>query len=122
VSCLLCTESGLWPVVYTVVCKCITSCLNLLLNISCGNSQALDSLAEALQSRAVARILYLSKNGLEDSIGQGLATKWHLDLSSHLATTYMGQKLGWGCAPLGGAGSPSNTMSPGPRSSYQVAS
>jgi len=68
---LLCTESGLWPVVYTVVYKCIASCHNLSLNISCGNSQALDSLAEALQSRAVARILYLSRNVLEDSIGQG---------------------------------------------------
>jgi len=42
-------------------------------------------------------------------------TKWHLDLSSHLATTDMGRKLGalplWG----GGGGSPSNTMWPGTR-------
>jgi len=45
-----------------------------------------------------------------------LCTTWHLDLSSHLATIDIGWKLGWGCAPfLGGAGSPSNTKSPGPR-------
>jgi len=44
-----------------------------------------------------------------------LPTKWHLDPSSHLATTDMGQKLG--AVPLcwGGPGSPSNTMWPGPR-------
>jgi len=36
-------------------------------------------------------------------------TKWCLDPSSRLATMDMGRKLG-GCAPLGGAGSPSNTM------------
>jgi len=30
-----------------------------------------------------------------------LPTKWHLDPSSHLATTDMGRKLGGGCAPLG---------------------
>jgi len=29
-----------------------------------------------------------------------LLTKWHLDLSSHLATTDMGRKL-WDCAALG---------------------
>jgi len=44
-----------------------------------------------------------------------LGTKWHLDPSRRLATTDMGRKLGavpvWG----GGAGSPSNTMSPGLR-------
>jgi len=44
-----------------------------------------------------------------------LRTKWHLDPSSRLATTDMGQKLGGGCALFGGAGSPSNTMWPGPR-------
>jgi len=45
-----------------------------------------------------------------------LPTKWYLDPSSHLATTY-GPKIGDGCAPLGegGPGSPSNTMWPGPR-------
>jgi len=45
-------------------------------------------------------------------------TKWHLDPSSHLATTVMGRKVGEGCVPfLGGkgAGSLSNTMSPGLR-------
>ena len=36
-----------------------------------------------------------------------LRTKWHLDLSSHLATTDMGRKLG--------AGFPCNIMWPGPR-------
>jgi len=30
-----------------------------------------------------------------------LRTKWHLDPSSHLATTNMGQKLGKGAMPLG---------------------
>jgi len=44
-----------------------------------------------------------------------LPTKWHLDPLSRLATTNMGRKVGavplWG----GGAGSPSNTMWPGPR-------
>ena len=45
-----------------------------------------------------------------------LYTKWQLNPSSHLATTDMGRKLGrvvplWGQ----GTGSPSNTMSPGPR-------
>jgi len=41
-------------------------------------------------------------------------TKWHLDPSSHLATTDMGQKLG-GLCPFGGeGGSPSNTMWPRP--------
>ena len=45
-----------------------------------------------------------------------LPTKWHLDPSSHVATTDMGQKLG-GLCPFGGggAGSPSNAMWPGPR-------
>ena len=44
-----------------------------------------------------------------------LRTKWHLDPSSRLATTDIGRKLG--AVPLrGGAGSPSNTMSPGWRS------
>jgi len=44
-----------------------------------------------------------------------LPTKWYLDPSSRLATTDMGRKLG-DCAPSGrGAGSPSNTMWPGPR-------
>ena len=50
--------------------------------------------------------------------GQGrglyLHTKFHLDPSSRLATTDMGGKLG--CVPfLGGAGSSSNTIWPGPR-------
>jgi len=37
-------------------------------------------------------------------------------MGDRLATTNMGRKLGWGYAPLGGgAGSPSNTMWPGPR-------
>jgi len=50
-------------------------------------------------------------------LGRGLPlTKWHLDPSSRLATIDMGRKLGaavyfWG----EGAGSPSNTMWPGPR-------
>jgi len=53
--------------------------------------------------------------------GQGrglyLPTKRHLDPSSRLAARHMGQKLG-DCAPfLGGAGSLSNTMWPGPRPS-----
>jgi len=43
-----------------------------------------------------------------------LRTKCHFDPSSRLATTYIGRKLG-GYAPLEGAESPSNTMSPGPR-------
>jgi len=47
-----------------------------------------------------------------------LPAKWHLDPSSHLATTDIARKLG---APLpsgdGGAGSPSNIMWPGPRPS-----
>jgi len=43
-------------------------------------------------------------------------TKWHLDPSSHLATTDMGRKFRWGCASSGcGAESTSNTMLPGPR-------
>jgi len=42
-------------------------------------------------------------------------TKWHLDPSSHLATTDTSRKFG-GCAPFsGGAGSPCNIMSLGPR-------
>ena len=45
-----------------------------------------------------------------------LPTKWHLDPSSHLATTDMGRKLGIP-PPFGGggAGFPSNTMSLGLR-------
>ena len=45
-----------------------------------------------------------------------LQTKFHLDPSSRLATTDMGQKNG-ASVPLfqGSAGSPSNTMWPGPR-------
>jgi len=45
-----------------------------------------------------------------------LPTTWHLDPSSHLATTDMGQN--WRTPPPfwgGGGGSPSNTMWPGPR-------
>jgi len=30
-----------------------------------------------------------------------LHTEWHLNLSSDLATTDIGRKLGWGSAPLG---------------------
>ena len=41
-------------------------------------------------------------------------TKWHLDPSSRLATIDMGRKLGT-MPLLGGGGTPSNTMSPGPR-------
>ena len=54
-----------------------------------------------------------------------LRTKWHLDPSSRLATTDMGRKLDSCACPLfgEGAGSPSNTMSLGPRpTSYQLAS
>jgi len=40
--------------------------------------------------------------------------KVHLDPSSHLATTDMDRKLRGLCPFSGGAGSPSNTMSPGP--------
>jgi len=44
-------------------------------------------------------------------------TRWRLHPSSRLATIDMGRKLDGGCAPfLGGVGSPSNTQSPGPRS------
>jgi len=46
-----------------------------------------------------------------------LRTKWYLDTSSHLATMH-GPKSAVCSAPclfFGGAGSPSNTMSPGPR-------
>ena len=44
-----------------------------------------------------------------------LRTKWHLDPSSHFATTDMGRKLR--AVPLWGrgAGSPTNTIWPGPR-------
>jgi len=42
-----------------------------------------------------------------------LPSKWHLDPSSRLATTDMGQK--WGICPFGAAESPSNTMRPRPR-------
>jgi len=46
--------------------------------------------------------------------GQYIPTKWHLDPSSRLVTRDMGRK--WGVCPLlGGAGSPSNAMSHGPR-------
>jgi len=45
-----------------------------------------------------------------------LRTKWHLDPSSRLATTDMGRKVGCCYVPfLGGAGSPSNKISPGLR-------
>ena len=43
-----------------------------------------------------------------------LPTKWHFDPFSRLVTTDMGRKLGV-CPLLGEAGSPSNTMWPGPR-------
>ena len=41
-----------------------------------------------------------------------LHTKWHLNPSCRLATTDMAEKMGAG-APLGEAGSPSNTMAVG---------
>jgi len=44
-----------------------------------------------------------------------LRSKRHLDPSSRLATIDMGRKFG-DCAPFRGAGSPSSTMSLGPRS------
>jgi len=46
-----------------------------------------------------------------------LRTKWHLDSSSRLAIIDIGRKVGGVAAPLsmGRAGSPSNTISPGPR-------
>jgi len=47
-----------------------------------------------------------------------LPSAWHLDLSSRLATTYMGRKLGDAVLLFAGggrAGSPCNTMWPGPR-------
>jgi len=51
--------------------------------------------------------------------GAYLHTKWHLDASSRLATIEMGRKLGRGLRPLfgRGAGSLSNTESPGLRPS-----
>jgi len=45
-----------------------------------------------------------------------LHTKWHLDPSSRFAKIDMGLKVGVLCPFLGGAGSPSNKMSPEPRS------
>ena len=46
------------------------------------------------------------------------SAKWHLDPSSHLATTDMGEKSGvGGCAPLG-AKSPSNTTWPGQKPTF----
>ena len=48
------------------------------------------------------------------------------EMGDHLATIDIGRKVGGCCAPFrgGGAGSPSNTMSPGTRPipPYQVAS
>jgi len=44
-----------------------------------------------------------------------LRTKWHLDPSRRLATTDTGRKLGRLCLFSGGDGFPSNTKSPGPR-------
>jgi len=50
-------------------------------------------------------------------LGRGLPhTKRHLDPSSRLAAIDIGRKLDGGCALWGGTGSPSNTMSPEPRS------
>ena len=47
-----------------------------------------------------------------------LHTKWHLDPSSRLATMDMDHFFrGEGCDFLGGVGTPSNTMWPGPRPS-----
>jgi len=45
-----------------------------------------------------------------------LHTKWHLDPSSRFAKIDMGRKVGVLCPFLGAAGSPSNKMSPEPRS------
>ena len=55
-------------------------------------------------------------------LGRGyLSTKWHLDPSGRLPTTYMGRK-NRGLWPFGGAGSPSSTMWPGRcLTPYQVA-
>jgi len=39
-----------------------------------------------------------------------LGTKWHLDPSSHLATTHMGRKLGDGALPLCGEQGPNLTQ------------
>ena len=51
-----------------------------------------------------------------------LHAKWHLSPSSRLATTDIGRKLGL-CPFRGGrAGSPSNTMSSGPRSTSLTSS
>jgi len=44
-----------------------------------------------------------------------LHTKWHLNPYSHLVITDVGRKLGAVLLWVGGAGSPSNTMWPGPR-------
>jgi len=59
--------------------------------------------------------LHLTQCGL----GPGLyiRIKWHLDPSSRLATIDMGRKLGL-CPFLGGAGSPSNALSPGPTPTF----
>jgi len=57
---------------------------------------------------------HLTQCGLVRDVGPYLCTKWHLVPFSRLATTDMAGKL-WG-VPFGGAGSPSTTMSPGPRS------
>ena len=58
--------------------------------------------------------------GIKDIVARAeayLCTKWHLDPSSRLATIDVGRKLGGALSPFreGGAGSPSNTMSLGPR-------
>jgi len=46
-------------------------------------------------------------------------TKGHLDPSSHLVTKDVGRKVGAAVLLSGGAGTPSNTMSPGPRPTLQ---
>jgi len=66
---------------------------------------------------AVSPVLgpHLTQCGLAEAY---LRTKWHLDPSSPLATSYMGRKFG--AVLLWGAGSPPNTMWPGSRPTSMI--
>jgi len=55
-------------------------------------------------------MLCKDNSGYITQLKQPKSQKMHLDPSSRLATTGMGQKLGGLCPLLGSAGSPSNTM------------
>ena len=109
-------------------CLCQTTCSAHLLNKCLAAAEVGDRLVTIGIGRKLGAVPVFFGGGSAGSpcstntqcgLGRGLylCTRWHPYPSSRFATINMGRKVGGGAVPLftGGAGSPSNTMWPGPR-------